>query len=100
MQLSYSNKHGVVPLIHNMLRELPNSMLNGALLALEQIVYELNEAMLAVMIQLHCRVKYPTSQVACCAGSPAPKAAPVYDMRCALMNLSLPVEPLALQLLQ
>ncbi|DBA75282.1 hypothetical protein WJX77_005189 [Trebouxia sp. C0004] len=33
-------------------------------------------------------------------GSPAPKAAPVYDMRCALMNLSLPVEPLALQLLQ
>ncbi|KAL0045379.1 hypothetical protein WJX82_005344 [Trebouxia sp. C0006] len=33
-------------------------------------------------------------------GSPAPKVAPVYDMRCALMNLSLPVEPLALQLLQ
>lgn len=33
-------------------------------------------------------------------GSPAPKPAPVYDMRCALMNLSLPMEPLALQLLQ
>lgn len=32
--------------------------------------------------------------------SPAPKPAPVYDMRCALMNLSLPVEPLASQLLQ
>lgn len=34
------------------------------------------------------------------AGPQAPKQAPVYDMRCALMNLSLPVEPLALQLLQ
>ncbi|KAL3143466.1 hypothetical protein ABBQ38_002277 [Trebouxia sp. C0009 RCD-2024] len=30
----------------------------------------------------------------------APKQATVYDVRCALMNLSLPVEPLALQLLQ
>ncbi|DBA87122.1 TPA: hypothetical protein ACH3X2_005227 [Trebouxia sp. C0005] len=33
-------------------------------------------------------------------GSPAPTAAPMHDMRCALMNLSLPVEPLALLLLQ
>jgi len=40
MQLYHSNKHGISLFIHNTLRELQNSMLNGALLALEQIVYE------------------------------------------------------------
>ena len=36
----------------------------------------------------------------CAAGAQAPKQTVAHDMRCALMNLSLPMEPLAQQLLQ
>ena len=40
MQLYHSNKRGFSSFIHNMLQELQNSVLNGALLVLKHVVYE------------------------------------------------------------